>query len=142
MSDASLVTSVPVIPIAIPISAALIAGASLTPSPVIATTCPRDFHASLCAVCAPLSRARRRDILNLRGKHHHPTFFPILHQTMLGAFQSTAQDARQWRKQSLDDRGDHYRRMPALRQFWTATLASSRGGSIMPTLRDENQIGF
>ena len=45
MSDASLVTSVPVTPIAIPTSAALMAGASFTPSPVIATTCLSDFHA-------------------------------------------------------------------------------------------------
>ena len=37
ISAASLATSVPVMPIAIPISALLSAGASLTPSPVIAT---------------------------------------------------------------------------------------------------------
>ncbi len=39
-SAESFVTSVPAIPIAIPISAARNAGASLTPSPVIATICP------------------------------------------------------------------------------------------------------
>ena len=53
MSDTSLVTSVPVMPMAMPMSAALMAGASLTPSPVIATICPRDFQActtrSLCS---------------------------------------------------------------------------------------------
>ena len=38
ISDALLVTSVPMIPILIPISAFLMLGASLTPSPVIATT--------------------------------------------------------------------------------------------------------
>ena len=38
MSDACFVTSVPVIPILIPMSAAFIEGASFTPSPVIATT--------------------------------------------------------------------------------------------------------
>ena len=38
---ASLLTSVPVIPIAIPTSALFIAGASLTPSPVTATISPR-----------------------------------------------------------------------------------------------------
>jgi hypothetical protein len=42
ISAASLATSVPVIPIEIPISAFLIAGESLTPSPVTATTSP-DF---------------------------------------------------------------------------------------------------
>ena len=45
MSEASLVTSVPVIPIAMPISASLMAGASLTPSPVMATISPAAFHA-------------------------------------------------------------------------------------------------
>ena len=44
ISDASLVTSVPVTPMAIPMSASRTAGASLTPSPVIATTAP---------LCAP-----------------------------------------------------------------------------------------
>ena len=43
MSPASFVTSVPVIPIATPMSARLSAGASLTPSPVIATTLPLRF---------------------------------------------------------------------------------------------------
>jgi hypothetical protein len=40
ISAASFATSVPVIPIDIPISAFLIAGESLTPSPVTATTSP------------------------------------------------------------------------------------------------------
>ena len=40
ITAASLVTSVPVIPIAMPMSALFSAGASLTPSPVIATMCP------------------------------------------------------------------------------------------------------
>ena len=46
MSAASFVTSVPVIPIATPMSARLSAGASLTPSPVIATTLPLRFSMS------------------------------------------------------------------------------------------------
>ena len=46
MSPASLVTSVPVMPIATPMSACLSAGASLTPSPVIATTSPSRCSAS------------------------------------------------------------------------------------------------
>ncbi len=41
MPAASLLTSVPAMPIAMPTSAFLRAGASLTPSPVIATTSPR-----------------------------------------------------------------------------------------------------
>ena len=46
MSAASFVTSVPVIPIATPMSARLSAGASLTPSPVIETTLPLRFRTS------------------------------------------------------------------------------------------------
>ena len=46
MSAASFVTSVPVMPIATPMSARLSAGASLTPSPVIATTLPLRFSMS------------------------------------------------------------------------------------------------
>jgi hypothetical protein len=40
MSAASRATSVPLLPIATPMSASLSAGASLTPSPVTATTSP------------------------------------------------------------------------------------------------------
>ncbi len=46
MDDDSLATSVPVIPIAIPIWAAFNAGASFTPSPVTATICPFSFNVS------------------------------------------------------------------------------------------------
>mmetsp|Transcript_16045 Transcript_16045/g.17841 ORF Transcript_16045/g.17841 Transcript_16045/m.17841 type:complete len:218 (-) Transcript_16045:1793-2446(-) len=42
ISDASFATSVPAIPIAIPMEACLSAGASLTPSPVIAGTSPHE----------------------------------------------------------------------------------------------------
>ena len=45
MSAADFATSVPVIPIAIPISAALREGASLTPSPVMETMFPLAFKA-------------------------------------------------------------------------------------------------
>ena len=40
MSEASLDTSVPVMPMATPMSAFFSAGASFTPSPVMATMCP------------------------------------------------------------------------------------------------------
>src|SRR5665647_3797866 len=45
MSETSLVTSVPVMPMATPMSASLTAGASLTPSPVMATISPRRRQA-------------------------------------------------------------------------------------------------
>lgn len=53
MSAASFATSVPSLPIETPMSAFFRAGASLTPSPVMATTSPRDCRArmilSLCS---------------------------------------------------------------------------------------------
>ena len=58
MSAACLDTSVPVTPIAMPMSAALSAGASLTPSPVIATTAPRRCSAcTIRSLCSGFTRA-------------------------------------------------------------------------------------
>jgi len=55
---ASFVTSVPVTPIAMPMSADFSAGASLTPSPVIATTLPSACSAStMRSLCAGATRA-------------------------------------------------------------------------------------
>ena len=53
MSDAPFATSVPVIPIATPISAAFKLGASLTPSPVIETILPFDLKAlTIITLCS------------------------------------------------------------------------------------------
>jgi len=58
ITAASFVTSVPVIPIAIPMSAFLTAGASLTPSPVIATIWPCFLRTSTRrALCSGVTRA-------------------------------------------------------------------------------------
>ena len=55
---ASLLTSVPVIPIATPTSAFFNAGASFTPSPVIATMCPNSCHSvTILILCAGLTLA-------------------------------------------------------------------------------------
>ena len=55
MSATFFVTSVPVIPIPIPISALLMDGASFTPSPVMAVIMPFDFQPftirTLCSGC-------------------------------------------------------------------------------------------
>src|ERR1043165_3214327 len=59
MSAVSLATSVPVMPIAIPMSARLMAGASLTPSPVIATTSSLACSASTIRIWSA-------------GDHPHP----------------------------------------------------------------------
>ena len=58
ISEASLATSVPVIPIATPISEFFKAGASFTPSPVIATTWPLFFKAfKILTLCSGLTLA-------------------------------------------------------------------------------------
>ena len=58
MSAASLATSVPVTPMATPMSARLSAGASLTPSPVMATTSPRACSAlTMASFCSGEVRA-------------------------------------------------------------------------------------
>ncbi len=58
MWDASFETSVPVMPIATPMSARLSAGASLTPSPVIATNWPRSCSAlTILSFCSGATRA-------------------------------------------------------------------------------------
>ncbi len=58
MSDASLETSVPVMPMATPMSARFSAGASFTPSPVIATKWPLSWSAStIWSFCAGATRA-------------------------------------------------------------------------------------
>ena len=57
--DDSLATSVPFPPMEIPISAAFKAGASFTPSPVIATTSPFALSAlMICSFCSGIIRAK------------------------------------------------------------------------------------
>ncbi len=59
IAAASLATSVPPCPMAMPMSACLSAGASLTPSPVIATTSPRPCRArTRRSFCSGSTRAK------------------------------------------------------------------------------------
>jgi hypothetical protein len=59
MSAVCFVTSVPVMPIAMPMSARFRAGASFTPSPVMPTTCPFFFRAStMRTLCWGETRAK------------------------------------------------------------------------------------
>ena len=59
MSEALLATSVPVIPIEIPISAIFKLGASFTPSPVIATILSFSFKAlTIFTLCSGETRAK------------------------------------------------------------------------------------
>ena len=59
MSAVSRATSVPLMPIAMPMSARFRAGASFTPSPVIPTTCPLARSAStIRTLCCGDTRAK------------------------------------------------------------------------------------
>ena len=58
ISDASFATSVPFLPILQPMSAALSAGASFMPSPVIAAICPQRLYALIIrSFCSGAVRA-------------------------------------------------------------------------------------
>ena len=58
MSATFLVTSVPVMPMPMPMSACLMEGASLTPSPVMAVMAPSFFHAvTMRVLCSGWTRA-------------------------------------------------------------------------------------
>lgn len=59
IAAASLETSVPVMPIAMPMSACLRAGASFTPSPVIAVMQPFSCHARTMRILCSGERARK-----------------------------------------------------------------------------------
>ena len=75
MSAAPFATSVPVMPIAMPILAFLSAGASFTPSPVIAQTSPCSCRMRTISCCRGLDareqvRAAHRAQLRLGGQRH------------------------------------------------------------------------
>ena len=69
MSAAPLATSVPVMPMATPMSACLSAGASFTPSPVMATMCPRACSARTSrSFCSGATRAKTAASLDDAGQ--------------------------------------------------------------------------
>ncbi|MNZ65915.1 hypothetical protein D3C78_841160 [compost metagenome] len=136
MSAASRATSVPPMPMAMPMSARLSAGASLTPSPVTATTWPLRCNASTTssfwsavtranstsgasrANCSWLSeRWRRSSPLITRGAA--PVTRPISRAMALAVTGWSPVSMITW--------------MPAPRQRRIASGTSARGGSSMPT---------
>ena len=73
MSAASLETSVPVIPMATPILAALSAGASLMPSPVMATMWPLRCRApTIRSLCSGSTRANTRTCSTIASSSASP----------------------------------------------------------------------
>ena len=133
MSAASLAASVPFWPMATPTSARLSAGASLTPSPVIATTCPSSCSActrrSLCSGLArantSTSMATRRSAASSISASSAPVRAGL--PTPMASCAPMARAVSTWSPVII------FTRMPARWHSATARTASSRGGSTMPT---------
>ena len=127
---AFLATSVP-LPIAIPMSAALMAGASLTPSPVIATTSPFFFSVSarstLCSGATrpttPISSMRASRSDSGRAAKSAPRMASPPMPTCLAMAAPVITSSPVTMRT----------RMWAAWALATASLDSSRGGSTMPT---------
>ena len=133
ISATFLVTSVPVMPMPTPMSADLIDGASLTPSPVIAVTAPRLRHAltmrTLCSGCtraytlyfstslassSSLRLSRALPVTACEGSSNIPNSLAMATAVSL------------WSPVIITGR------MPAVRHCWMAAFTSGRTGSIMP----------
>ena len=131
---ALLATSVPVMPMATPTSARASAGASLTPSPVIATTSPRACSAwtmrSFCAGCTRAKTAMRSSSSRSSASPRRSSSGPSTARSPPQAMPSSraiASPVSLWSPVSISGR------MPASRARATATFTSWRGGSICPT---------
>ena len=137
MSAASRATSVPLRPIATPMSAVRSAGASLTPSPVIATTSPASCSArAIRSFCSGVTRgdervglvergdaARRRPCASSRGAVEDRA--RALEQSPMR--RAIASAVMPWSPVTMTTR------IPAARQRPTASATSGRGGSCIPT---------
>jgi hypothetical protein len=131
-SAASLAASVPFMPIATPTSARFSAGASLTPSPVIATTWPAACSAcTRRSLCSGLARANT-SVSSATFRSCSSSRFSIsvpLKAALPGPMPSRSPIAcavSTWSPVII------LTRMPAPAQVATAVNASSRGGSMMP----------
>ena len=133
MSAAFCATCVPPLPMAQPISAAFNAGASLTPSPVIATTSPWARRAlTIRTLCSGVTRAYTRQERTARANSFSPILSicaPVRHspeRESMPSFFAVAQAVPAWSPVIITGV------IPARRQVLTASYASSRGGSSMP----------
>ena len=133
MSAASLATSVPVIPMATPMSAFFRAGASLTPSPVMATTSPRSCSAwMISSLCSGETReyTETSPIRSARpATPNSSSSLPIRTPPVetMPAWAAMVRAVSGWSPVIMIGR------IPAFRQRATASRASLRSGSIMAT---------
>ena len=133
MSAASFETSVPVMPMATPMSAFFSAGASLTPSPVIATTAPfalqrLDDAQLVLGIDARVDR-HLGDRAASASSDSFSSSAPVMARPSAAMPELLSDDRRRSRVVA----GDHQRTnagAPCARA--TASFASARGGSIMP----------
>ncbi|MPN05321.1 hypothetical protein SDC9_152571 [bioreactor metagenome] len=132
MSAASFETSVPVIPIATPMSAPLRAGASLTPSPVMATMCPFSLRDSIIlSLCAGVTRAKTPCFMAAPASScfSMPSIsLPVtaLSPSVMPTAFAMASAVTAWSPVIITGL------MPAPLASFTASTLSSRGGSIIP----------
>ena len=131
MSPASLVTSVPVMPIATPISACLSEAASLTPSPVMATTSPLDCRAlTTRTLCSGETRAQT-PISSMCSASSASLYWsnsaPVTTRPRMPSSAAIAPAVEAWSPVII------FTPMPAVAHSAMASIASGRAGSRMPT---------
>ena len=128
-------TSVPVLPIEMPMSASFTAGASFTPSPVIATICPFERKARTIRSLSAGETLAKTEIFSIRADNSSSesfassapviaSFFSI--KPAMPACFATARAVFGWSPVIITVF------MPAFLQSRIAFFASSRGGSIIP----------
>ena len=134
MSAACLATSVPATPIATPMSADLSAGASLTPSPVMATIAPPACRAStMRSLCSGATRAYTETSRTAALSPSSPS------SSISGPVSALAPDPTMPRSPAIRMAVRGWSpviistRTPAAPASATAAAASGRGGSMMPT---------
>ena len=138
ISAASLVTSVPVIPIATPMSALVSAGASFTPSPVMATMfpCPlrmltrRTLSSGATRATTPMSSTSARSWSSGRAANSAP----VSARPSMPSWPAIAAAVVAWSPVIMRTR------MPASLQRAMASFASLRGGSTMPARASRSRL--
>ena len=139
ITAASLETSVPVMPMATPMSAAFSAGASFTPSPVIATTLPerlssctsRILSSGATRAITPMSSSCASRSSSLIAANS----VPVSARPSMPSSPAIAAAVVAWSPVIIRTR------MPASWHSAMAAFASGRGGSTMPDHRQQRQVG-
>jgi hypothetical protein len=135
MTAASLETSVPVIPMATPMSAALSAGASLTPSPVMATTwwdclssrTIRSLSSGATRATTPMLGNSPRSWSSLMAANSAP----VMARPWMPSSPAIAAAVVAWSPVIIRTR------IPASLHSAMAALASARGGSTIPAMANK-----